>query len=78
MWRIRFRGEEYVCYGPAGGPIMTLDDYRHGRPSFAHLMEDGSIKRHGRVIGTRGDIEWLEEIPVPLPAGDAWANLFGA
>lgn len=71
--RIRFKGETYVLV--AGGAIATEDDYRHGRPSFAHLGGDGMVRRFHQVIGDEDDIEIIEEDIESEPADDFIANI---
>lgn len=55
--RLRFRGNEYIF---VQGAIMTPEAYANFDDSYAHLFDDGKIKRYGEVIGTVEDIEWLE------------------
>lgn len=68
LQRIRFQGQEYVLI--SGGAIATAEDFANFQPSFAHLLSDGRILRHGEQIGTREDIEVLGECDVePTPEG---------
>lgn len=82
MFRIRFQDTDYVFVGDSldgEGAIATEDDYSHGRMSYAHLMPSGEIKRFGKVIGQRNDIQLVEggePLKVKL-APDAWDNLWG-
>ena len=42
-----------------GGPIGTLKDYDARSPKVAYLFENGKVRHHNRVIGTRDQIEVL-------------------
>jgi hypothetical protein len=61
--KIIFNDEEYVLIATffPGSPIAKEDDFRHGRPSFAHLQDDGRILRYREQIGTIDDIEIIDE-----------------
>jgi len=65
--KIRFKRRVFVFVGegqPALGKSGTIafeKAYRTGRPSFAHLMKDGSIMRYQKQIGTINDLEMLTE-----------------
>lgn len=77
MREISFQGVRYVLVGSlkGGGPIAALDDYIHGRVSYAHLLADGRIMRFNKAIGARKDIKdfgWRRDPPI---ADDAWENL---
>ena len=75
MRRIIFGNEEWLLIGTKKGAITKEEHYRNGIMSFAHLCEDGLIRRHKRVIGKKEDIEFLEEIPDVIPAEGAMGNL---
>lgn len=53
---IRFQGQKFVL---VEGAIAYEEDYEEFRPSYAHLFEDGNIKRFGKIIGTKADIEFI-------------------
>lgn len=59
---LRFKGQEFILIleaGREGGAITTHELYENFAPSFAHLYPDGTIRRFGKIIGTRQDIEWV-------------------
>jgi len=63
MMRIRFLNQDYLYTGDSleeGGAITTEELFRNGECSFAHLFEDGKIKRFQKQIGTRADIEIID------------------
>ncbi len=63
MRKIRFQDREFVLIE---GALTTEQNFIHGRQSYAHLFEDGIIRRFGRDIGRQEDIEFLSgEIPEP-------------
>lgn len=59
MLTIRFQDTDFVLCGDleSGGAIATQDNYENGRCSYAHLFENGAIKRFNRVIGFVDDIK---------------------
>ena len=63
-----FKGKAYLL---VGGALTTAWHFRHGRPSFAHLYPDGTIKRYGKQIGTRKDLKFLEWETLPTPTDEA-------
>ena len=73
--KIKFKEEDYILVGE--GAITTENQYKHGRISFCHLGEDGIVRRYGKEIGTKNDIEYGDEMEVEI-AEDAWENLFYA
>jgi len=54
--RLRLLGREYIF---VDGAIATESAYEAGEVSFAHLCEDGKVRRFGYVIADESDIEWL-------------------
>ena len=63
--KIRFKGKEYFLvhgegFGMNEGAMATKKQYANWLISFAHLFEDGVIRRFGEQIGTIEDIEFLE------------------
>ena len=61
-WKISFQEKQFLLIGDRTGPICTREQYENFEESFAHLFEDGRIRRHGQEIGTIDDIEFIEEI----------------
>lgn len=61
--KLRFQGKEYLLVNGDGnrneGAIATEDEWNAFALNYAHLFEDGTIKRFGNVIGKREEIEWL-------------------
>ena len=59
--RVKYRGTDFLFVGdPDGdGAIALEDDYLNFRQSYAHLMKDGSVMRHGEEIGRREDVQFL-------------------
>lgn len=57
--RIKFKGKDYVF---VAGAIATEEQYKNCMESYAHLFDDGIILRHGKEIGTKEDIEFLDEV----------------
>jgi hypothetical protein len=72
MQKIRFQGEEYIL---VSGAITTSERFQSGTVSYAHLHPNGKISRYGDIIGTRDDIEFLEEIEDIKPTLDGAINL---
>lgn len=56
--RITFKGDDFLMLS---GAICTQEQWDDLDISYAHLMEDGSVKRFGRKIGTVDDIVVLGE-----------------
>ena len=74
---IKFQGEIYLLIdeGKGHGAIAKEEDFIHGRCSYAHLFEDGTIMRFGEQIGTKDDIEIIGEKEVEVPdVGEALYN----
>jgi len=59
--RVRFQGREYLLIGDltSGGAIATQEQFDNFENSYAHLGEDGVVRRYGAVIGRRADVEDL-------------------
>ena len=55
---IKFQGAKMLL---VGGAITFKEDFENFRESYAHLCDDGKIRRHGDVIGTKDDIEICKE-----------------
>ena len=77
--QVRLHGETYIFIGDPGidGAIAKPEEYAHGRPSYAHLYEDGRVRRFGEVIATTEDLEWLGMVDAPDLEDDSFDNLFG-
>lgn len=54
--RIRFQNQEYLLIENA---IATEESFRNGEMGYAHIGDDGLVRRFGSVIGSRDDIEIL-------------------
>ncbi len=74
---VRFKGNEYLLID--GCSITTTEAFSRGECSFAHLFEDGTIKRFGETIGHRSDLVEVGECEVELQStwldgllGDTW------
>jgi len=69
--RIRFKGRDdlYLIGGDLeeGGAIATKEQFESGAMSYAHLCEDGIVRRFNQEIGTREDIEFTGEEVDLLP-----------
>jgi hypothetical protein len=62
--QIRFKGQDYIL---VDGAIATVAAFQVGECSYAHLYEDGTIKRFGEIVGHRKDIEYVGEVDVDVP-----------
>lgn len=67
--KVLFRGQEFLFIGSIenGGAIVTLGPFANFENSYAHLMPNGEILRHGQKIGSVDDLEFLT---TPEPADD--------
>lgn len=78
---VEFKGDEYILISDspvlkkAHGAMTTPELFRHGKMSYAHLGEDGVIRRFHTEIGTREDLRLLRLMETPKPDADAWDNL---
>ena len=72
MQKIRFQGEDYIL---VGGAIATPERYKSGTVSYAHLHEDGIIRRYHSEIGTKNDIEFLGDIEDIEATMDGFFNM---
>ena len=57
--KIKFKGNTFLFID---GAITTKDDFENGRVSYAHMGDNGVIKRYGETIGTREDVEFTGEM----------------
>ena len=55
MEKIKFQGREYLMVGDA---ITTEERFKSATMSYAHLFKNGDIKRYGKIIGKKDDIEF--------------------
>lgn len=63
MKRIRFQGQEYIL---VGGAITTEEAFYNGEMGYAHLGEDGLVRRFHSIIGSKNDIEILGDADVKM------------
>ena len=78
--KVRFQDQDFLLLGDLteGGPLATPEQYQHGQCSYAHLFEDGQIRRFGKIIGTRADLTVLEEdVELPEPEEDFFDGILG-
>lgn len=74
---IRFQGNKYLLIGYENdAAITTAEDYINGVCSYAHLMPNGDIMRFLNIIGTKDDIEFLEDTERPDVTTVGIINLF--
>ena len=73
--KIKFNDNDYILLGENHGSITTEERFKTGTVSFAHLFCDGNIRQYGKIIGTKKDIEFLEEIEDIKQNDDAFYNL---
>lgn len=66
MKKIKFKNKIYLLVGDMekGGAIATKKQYQNGYMSFAHLFPEGNIKRFGKIIGTREDVQDMGKIKI--------------
>lgn len=57
------------------GFIATPEQFQRGIAGFAHLFEDGRVKRYGAEIAIREDIRVLGEMSEPELLEDFWENI---
>lgn len=70
---IKFLGEEYLLItndGNESGAITKREAFENGDISYAHLCNDGIVRRLGLEIGDRRQIEFIGECE-PQVADDA-------
>ena len=64
-WKIKFKGDIYYLINEdcnkKEGAIATKYQYENFEVSFAHLDDNGKIKRYGEVIGNIKDIEFIKK-----------------
>lgn len=68
---IEFQGQKYLLVGDA---IATIEAFQNGQIGYAHVGEDGFIRRYGGIIGTKDDIEILGEVDIEMTV-EGIANL---
>ncbi len=74
--KIKFKGKEYILTNNEGpSAITTIEAFRGGTVSYAHLYEDGYVIRYGMVIGTEKDIERIGEVEINSLEPEATFNL---
>lgn len=77
--KIKFNGLGFILTTPdrLSGPIATIETYKKGECSYAHLHSDGRIMRFRNQIGIRNDIEFGEIIEIEIDPAEAFAGLLG-
>ena len=72
---IRFKGRKYLLIK---GAIATKKQYESGKPSYAHLHDNGIISRFGNDIGTKKDIVYTGRQIKVQPTMVGMLNMFDA
>lgn len=64
VWLVKFKGKEFLFIGNPDddGAIATKEQYENFEQSTAHLFADNVIRSFGREIGTRNDLEFIENV----------------
>jgi hypothetical protein len=78
VFHIKYKGEPHLLVGKsleAGGGIATVEQYIHGVCGTGHLYPDGTIRAHGKVVGSRADIEFIGPADEIEPADDFMENM---
>lgn len=73
-----FTGSRGELLAGVGGALTTVDAYRNGTPSYAHLFADGKIMRHGHALGTVDDLQIDGEIEAPEPSTEGMNRMLEA
>lgn len=74
MKRIRFQGQEYLLIEDT---IATEEAFRNGEVGYAHIGEDGLIRRFHSVIGSKDEIEILGDADVRMSVEGVFNMLLG-
>jgi hypothetical protein len=64
MTKVRFKNVEFLFIGDKDrktGGLASQEQFDNFEPGFAHLYADGVIRRYGVPIGTREDLEFLDD-----------------
>ena len=86
MQKIRFNGLDFILPDPDGtdSPIATLDAYKKGECSYAHLhrknsksIDAGKIMQFGQQIGVIDDIEFGDFIEIEIDNSEFIEGLLG-
>lgn len=72
--KIKFKGNDYVL---VNGAIVTPKAFTQGKCGFAHLGDDGIIRRYHTIIGNKNDIEFLGEITVDVNVLEFFDGILG-
>ena len=75
MREIKFKDKTYLLIGTKEGAITTKRQYENGFCSYAHLYENGSVKRFNKIIGTIKDIKFRRKIKDIMPKSGAFYNM---
>ncbi len=60
---VKFKGQTFVLIGDA---LTTKYDFENGVCSYAHVCQNGEIKRFSRVIGKQKELEAVGEIELTI------------
>lgn len=64
---LKFKGRNFILVGDkTTGAIYDPEMFKNFGPSFMRLFSDGTIRRGAEIIGTKHDIEWINEIPLEI------------
>ena len=62
-YKIIFKGEPYLLIGDKNdGAIATQEQWDNFALNYAHLYDDGKVRRYSSVIGTKEDIVYLDQL----------------
>ncbi len=76
--KIRFNGLDFILPdGREGSPVVTIDDYKQGKVSYAQLYPSGNIMQFGRQIGTIEDIEFGDFVDIDMDLAEFASGFFG-
>lgn len=72
VWKIKFQDKDFILASPTkeAGPIVTEEDFKKFRVSYADMKSNGDINRFGKIIGQRSDITFIEEIDIEFDTED--------
>ncbi len=71
--KVRFQGADYIL---VEGALTTVERYEQGLCSYAHMYEDGKVRRFREVIGSADEIETVGECEAEPPdLGEAFCEM---
>ena len=77
--KIKFNGLDFILPdGQENSPIVTIEDYKKGIVSYAHLQPDGKIIQYCKQIGTIKDIEFGEFVEIDICISEFTEGLLGS